>query len=68
MPVFIALLLSNGDRRHVHADGDPTSAIERWAHSGKRSWIETVEGAWVNPDHIVTAELIDLPDTPAAVA
>jgi len=66
MPTFIELTLTNGTSRHVEVTGDPATAVEQLALSGKRSWIATVEGAWVNPDHIVSAALMELPEEQSA--
>lgn len=45
----------------------PWTEIDRWATRAKTSWIETVEGVWVNPDFVVSARLVDLPTRPAAI-
>ena len=66
MPAYIELTLTNGTSRHVEVTGNPQSAVEQLALSGKRSWIETVEGAWINPDHIIGAALIELPHGPTS--
>jgi hypothetical protein len=65
MPTFIELRLTTGEKRHVETgERNAQNEIDRWAQRGKHSWIETVEGIWVNPDHIVSARLVDLPDAP----
>jgi hypothetical protein len=65
MPTFIELRLTTGEKRHVETgESNAQNEIDRWAQRGKHSWIETVEGIWVNPDHIVSARLVDLPDAP----
>ena len=65
MPTFIELRLSSGEKRHVEtAETNAQNEIDRWAGRAKTSWIETVEGVWVNPDHIVAARLVDLPSAP----
>ena len=65
MPTFIELRLSSGEKRHVEtSEANAKSEIDRWAKRDKTSWIETVEGIWVNPDHVVAARLVDLPSAP----
>ena len=65
MPTFIELRLTTGERRHVETGAsNAQNEIDRWAQRAKTSWIETVEGIWVNPDHIVEARLVRLPGTP----
>jgi hypothetical protein len=65
MPMFIELRLTTGEKRHVEtSDSNAQNEIDRWAKRAKTSWIETVEGIWVNPDHIVAARLVDLPSAP----
>jgi hypothetical protein len=65
MPTFIELRLTTGERRHVETqESNAQNEIDRWAQRAKNSWIETVEGIWVNPDHIVAARLVDLPSAP----
>jgi len=49
------------------AAGNARTEIDRWATRAKTSWIETVEGIWVNPDFVVSARLVDLPTRPAAI-
>ena len=68
MPTFIELSLSNNTHLHVEVTGDPRTAVEQLARSGKRSWIETVEGFWVNLDHVVAAALVELPHAPSRPA
>ena len=66
MGTFIELRLTNGEKRHVETgESNAQTEIERWAQRDKTSWIETVEGIWVNPDHIVEARLIELSSPPA---
>jgi hypothetical protein len=66
MPTFIELRLTTGEKRHVETgESNAEHEIDRWARRGKNSWIETVEGIWVNPDHIVEARLVELPNGPA---
>ncbi len=65
MPTFIELRLTTGERRHVETGAsNAQNEIDRWAQRAKTSWIETVEGIWVNPDHIVEARLVELPTVP----
>ena len=65
VPTFIELRLTTGERRHVQTgDSAAQTEIHRWAQRAKASWIETVERIWVNPDHIVTARLVELPSVP----
>lgn len=65
MPTFIELRLTTGETRHVETrDSNAQNEIDRWAQRAKNSWIETVEGIWVNPDHIVAARLVELPAAP----
>lgn len=65
VPTFIELRLTTGERRHVQTVASAAQTeIDRWAQRAKTSWIETVEGIWVNPDHIVTARLVELPSVP----
>ncbi len=65
MPTYIELRLTTGQRRHVAtAESNAQNEIERWAQRDKTSWIETVEGIWLNPDHIVAARLVELPSPP----
>jgi hypothetical protein len=60
------LRLTNGDKRHVETgESNARTEIERWAQRDKTSWIETVEGIWVNPDHIVEARLVEVSRPPA---
>jgi hypothetical protein len=62
MPTFIELRLTTGERRHVETGAsNAQNEIDRWAVRAKSSWIETVEGVWVNPDHVVEARLVDIP-------
>jgi hypothetical protein len=66
MPTFIELRLTTGEIRHVETDeGNAQNEIDRWAGRAKNSWIETVEGIWVNPDHIAEARLVELPSVSA---
>jgi hypothetical protein len=68
VPTFIEVLLTTGEKRHVEAAaGNARTEIDRWATRAKTSWIETVEGVWVNPDFVVSARLVDLPTRPAAI-
>jgi hypothetical protein len=68
MPTFIELLLTTGERRHVATgEANAQNEIERWAKRDKTSWIETVEGIWVNPGHIVAARLVELPSGPTGI-
>jgi hypothetical protein len=65
MPTFIELRLISGEKRHVAtAENNAQDEIDRWAKRDKTSWIETVEGIWVNPDHVVAARLVELPSAP----
>ena len=66
MPLFIELTLTSGKTFHVDTEGvNAEPAIKRFAQKAKSGdWIETVEGAWVNPDQIATATIIDLPSAP----
>ena len=65
MPTFIELRLTTGERRHVEAsESNARTEIDRWAQRDKTSWIETVEGIWVNPGHIVEARLVVLSAAP----
>ena len=65
MTTHIELRLTTGERRHVETDAaNAQNEIGRWAQRAKTSWIETVEGVWVNPDHVVEARLVDLPLPP----
>jgi hypothetical protein len=65
MPTFIELQLTTGERRHVATgESNAQNEIERWAQRDKTSWIETVEGIWVNPDHIVAARLVERSTVP----
>jgi hypothetical protein len=65
MPTFIELRLTTGEKHHVQTGAsNAQSEIDRWAQRAKSSWIETVEGIWVNPDHIVSARLVELPRAP----
>jgi hypothetical protein len=67
MPTFIELRLTTGERRHVETGAsNAQNEIDRWAVRTKSSWIETVEGVWVNPDHVVEARLVDLLSPPSA--
>jgi len=67
MPTFIEVRLTTGERRHVATgEGIAQAELERWAQRDKTSWLETVEGIWVNPDHIVAARLVELPHVPTA--
>ena len=67
MLTFIELRLTTGERRHVGTgEGNAQTEIERWAQRDKTSWIETVEGIWVNPDHVVAARLVELPSAPTS--
>lgn len=68
MPTFIELQLSTGERRHVETTDDQQARndLDRWAKRTKTSWIETVEGSWVNPDHVVSAQLVQLETAPTA--
>jgi hypothetical protein len=68
MPTFIELRLTTGEKRHVEAaESNAQNEIDRWATRAKISWIETVEGVWVNPDYVVCARLVDLPRAPTDV-
>lgn len=66
MPMFIELSLSNGGTLHLDAEeNDPARALERWAkraHPDK--WVETIEGAWVNPEQVVSVAVVDLQAVP----
>lgn len=65
MLTLIELRLTTGERRHVGTgEINAQTEIERWAQRDKTSWIETVEGIWVNPDHVVAARLVELPSAP----
>ncbi len=68
MPTFIEIRLSTGEKRHVEAtESNARTEIDRWATRAKTSWIETVEGVWVNPDFVVAARLVDLQEAPTAI-
>ena len=59
---FIELRLTTGATRHVETgEGNAQTEIDRWAQREKTSWVETVEGIWVNPEHILEARLVELP-------
>jgi hypothetical protein len=65
MGTFIELRLTTGETRHVEtAQSNAQTEIDRWAQRDKTSWIETVEGIWVNPEHIVEARLVELASPP----
>jgi hypothetical protein len=65
MGTFIELRLTTGETRHVETDeSNAQTEIDRWARRDKTSWLETVEGIWVNPEHIVEARLVQLPSPP----
>jgi len=62
MATFIELRLTTGETRHVETgEGNAQTEIDRWARREKTSWIETAEGSWVNPEHILEARLVELP-------
>ena len=68
MATFIEIRLSTGEKRHVEAAmSNARTEIDRWATRAKTSWIETVEGVWVNPDYVVAARLVDLPEAPTTI-
>ncbi len=68
MPMFIELRLTTGERHHVETgESNAQNEIDRWAQRAKSSWIETVEGVWVNPDHIVAARLVELTHVPTGL-
>ena len=65
MAHFIEITLTTGAKFHVDTDGhNAAPAVERFARRSKREWVETVEGAWVNPDQIVSATIVDLASAP----
>jgi hypothetical protein len=65
MGTFIELRLTTGEKRHVETGrSNAQTEIDRWAQREKTSWIETVEGIWVNPEHILEARLVELPNPP----
>ena len=65
MGTFIELRLTTGEKRHVETGrSNAQTEIDRWAQREKTSWIETVEGIWVNPEHILEARLVELPSPP----
>lgn len=67
MGTFIELRLTTGEKRHVETGAsNAQTEIDRWAQRAKTSWIETVEGIWVNPEHILEARLVELQGPPAA--
>ena len=58
MGTFIELRLTTGEKRHVETgESNAQTEIDRWAQREKTSWIETVEGIWVNPEHILEVRL-----------
>jgi hypothetical protein len=64
MGTFIELRLTTGEKRHVETgESNAQTEIDRWARREKTSWIETVEGIWVNPEHILEARLVELPSS-----
>lgn len=67
MPNFVELTLTNGTTFHLPAsDEDPTAELDQWAKRTKRDWIETVERVWVNPEQIVSAMVVELPQLPTS--
>lgn len=66
MPTFVEITLITGRTFHVDTEGVAANpAIKRFAQKAKSGdWIETVEGAWVNPDQIASAMFVDLPSPP----
>jgi hypothetical protein len=68
MPMFIELSLSNGGTLHLDAEGnDPARVLERWAkRNHPDNWVETLEGAWVNPDQVVSVAMVDLQAVPTS--
>ena len=61
MGTFIELRLTTGEKRHVETgESNAQTEIDRWAQREKTSWIETVEGIWVNPEHILEVRLVEL--------
>jgi len=65
MGTFIELRLTTGEKRHVETGrSNAQTEIDRWAQREKTSWIETVEGIWVNPEHILEARLVELANPP----
>ena len=65
MGTFIELRLTTGEKRHVETgESNAQTEIDRWARREKTSWIETVEGIWVNPEHILEVRLVELPGPP----
>ena len=68
MPMFIELSLSNAGTLHLDADeNDPARVLERWAkHAHPDQWVETVEGAWVNLEQIVSVAVLDLQAAPTS--
>ena len=70
MPRFVEITLITGRTFHVDTEGVAANpAIKRFAQKAKSGdWIETVEGAWVNPDQIVSAMFGDLPSPPTSAS
>jgi hypothetical protein len=65
MPWFIELSLSNGGTLHLDADpNDPVADLERQAKRATSKWVKSVEGAWVNPEQIVSAVVVELQAAP----
>jgi hypothetical protein len=66
MPMFIELSLANGGTLHLEVEeSDPARMLERWTkRPNPVKWVETVEGAWVNADQIVSVAVVDLQAAP----
>jgi hypothetical protein len=65
MGTFIELRLTTGEKRHVETgESNAQTEIDGWALRAKTSWFETVEGIWVNPEHILEARLVELQGPP----
>jgi len=67
MALFICLTLTTGNHVHVDTGGvDAEPALKAFGQKAKSGdWIETIEGALINPAHITSAEIVDLPKPPA---
>ena len=66
MPLFIRLTLTTGRVLHVGTDGVTAQpALKAFGQKAKSGdWIETTEGELVNPAHISSALIVDLPEAP----
>ena len=69
MPLFIRLTLTTGNQLHVDTAGvDAEPALKAFGQKAKSGdWIETAEGALVNPVHIASAVLVELPQAPSGL-